>query len=142
MPMDRLQRVATVFKIIENAINRGMTDWPALFVMQQILLADIGNIAVLGVFGEQMVKWLILARPHFGRDGLIPFLRIVENRINVKNHPPKIKHPVPHNLTNAKGSPCDRRGVSRMRAVSAIQYMCHATEIGCRNPLGKRYSFG
>jgi hypothetical protein len=51
-----------------------------------------------------MVKRLILARPDFSRDRLIPLLGIVEYRIHIKNNAPEREYPVPDNLTYAKFS--------------------------------------
>lgn len=73
------------------SIYTGVVDWPLLMVGKQILLAHISDIAVLCIFGEQMVKWLVLRRPHGFWDRLIPFLAIGKNRINVEHHATKIE---------------------------------------------------
>ena len=75
----------------KNSIYTGVVDWPLLMVGKQILLAHISDIAVLCIFGEQMVKWLVLRRPHGFWDRLIPFLAIGKNGINVEHHATKIE---------------------------------------------------
>src|ERR1022692_4132711 len=55
-------------------------------VGQQVLLGDISDVFALRVLGEQMVKRLVLARAHLGRDRLPPFLGVVEYRIDVEHH--------------------------------------------------------
>src|SRR5450830_848331 len=55
-------------------------------VGQQVLLGDISDVFALRVLGEQMVKRLVLARAHLGRDRLPPFLGVVELWIDVEHH--------------------------------------------------------
>ena len=62
-----------------------MPDGATRGVGQQVLLGDIGDVVRLRVLGEQMIEGLILPRPDLGRDGLPPFLRVVEDRIDVED---------------------------------------------------------
>ncbi len=78
-------------------INRAI-----FFVSKQILLADIGNIAALCVFGEQMVKRLVSCWPNFFGDRFIPFFAVREDGIDIKYNAAKIKDPMPNNLTYAE----------------------------------------
>ncbi len=72
----------------------------AALVGQQVLLRDIGDVFGLVVFGEQMIERLILVRPHFGRDRLVPFLGIVEHRIDIEHDAAKRIEAVPDDLAD------------------------------------------
>ena len=52
------------------------------------------------VLGEQVVERLILVRPHFGGDRLVPFFGVVEDRIDVEDHAAERKQPMPHDLAD------------------------------------------
>ena len=69
-------------------------------VGQEVLFGHIGDIAVLVVFGQEVVERLVLAWPHFLGNGLPPFLGIVEGRIDIENHAAKGEDPVLYDLTN------------------------------------------
>ena len=79
-----------------------MADRTLLGIVHQILLADIGDIAALRIFREQMIKRLIL----FGSDmfgyRLIPFFAICKNGVDIKDHTAKIKDAVAHHFANGK----------------------------------------
>src|SRR5207237_2892688 len=70
----------TAVLTIEHGCYRGMVDGFVALVVQQVLLADIGDVSRLGVFGEQVVERLVLRRPKILGNGLIPFLAIREDR--------------------------------------------------------------
>ena len=67
---------------------------------QQVLLADIGDIAALGIFREQMIKGLFLGWPNAFGDRLIPFLAIREDRIDIENDTAEIKDAMAHHFAN------------------------------------------
>ena len=76
-------------------------------VGQEVLLGHIGDIAVLIVFRQEVVKGLVLAWPHFFGNGLPPFLGIVEGRIDIENHAAKGEDPVLYDLTDSEfGESC------------------------------------
>src|ERR1700741_140885 len=77
-----------------------MTDRLARWVGQQVLLGNVGNIFGLGVFGEQVIKRLVLVRAHLGGNRLIPFFGVVELRIDVEHDTAKRKYAVPHHLAD------------------------------------------
>ena len=77
-----------------------MIDGACIGIRHQILLADISDIAVLGIFGEQVVKWLILCWPYSLGYGGIPFFAIGKYRINIEYNPAKIKDAVAYNVTD------------------------------------------
>ena len=68
------------------------------------MLAYISDVTVFGVFGEQMVKWLIFRRTHWLRDRLIPFIAIGKDGINVEHHTAKIEYTVAHHVADGKRS--------------------------------------
>ena len=82
-------------------------------VDHQILLADISDISAVGIFGEQMVKGLVLARANIGGDRRIPFLAIGEDGIDIENHAAEIEQPMTHNIADRKISMRDGRHGNR-----------------------------
>jgi hypothetical protein len=68
----------------------------------EILLRNVGDIFGFGVFGEEVVKGLVLVRPDVLWNRLPPFFGIRENRIHVIDDPPERIFPVPHNLAYSK----------------------------------------
>jgi hypothetical protein len=56
---------------------------------QQVLFGNIGDVFGLRVLREQMVERLVLARANLRGDRLVPFLGIVEFRIDVEYDPAK-----------------------------------------------------
>ena len=77
-----------------------MIDRTCIGIRHQILLADISDIAVLRVFGEQVVKWLILCGSYCLWYGGIPFFAIGKYRINIEHDAAKIKDAVAYNVTD------------------------------------------
>ncbi len=71
-------------------------------VWQQILLADIGDVAAFGIFREQVVKWLIFDRPNGLGYGFIPFFAVGEHGIDVDNDAAKVKNAVADHITDGK----------------------------------------
>ena len=61
--MLRPQIVPPIDQPAEQTVDRRMIDRLVAVVVEQILLADIGDVARLGILGEQMIERLILARP-------------------------------------------------------------------------------
>ena len=71
-------------------------------VRDQILLADIGDVAAFCILGEQVIEGLVLARSKRLGDGFVPFLTVRKDRIDVKNHPAKVEQPVPDNFADGE----------------------------------------
>jgi hypothetical protein len=71
-------------------------------IFQQVLLGYIGRIFRFLVLGEKVVKRLILARSRFGGNGIVPFVCVVEFRIDVKNHATELKQAVFDDLSDSK----------------------------------------
>lgn len=97
-----LERVAAIFKSIEHPRYRRVINRPFFIVRDQILLADISNIAVFSILSEQMIKWLITARTNVFGDCRIPFFAIGKNGIDIKHNTAKFEHAVADNFANAK----------------------------------------
>ena len=89
-------------KTVKNLVDIGMPDGAVLAIGQQILLAYIGGVIAIGIFGQQMIKRLVFFWPCFGRDRIIPFFGIVEFGINIDNDAAKRIQPVPYNRANAE----------------------------------------
>jgi len=66
-----------------------MTKWIARWIGHEVLLRDIGDILGFGVFREEMIKRLILARPGLVGDRLPPCVGIRERRVRVVDDPPE-----------------------------------------------------
>lgn len=71
-------------------------------VRQQVLLADICNVAAFSVFGEKMIKGLLFCWAYCLGYRLIPFFAIREDRVDVEHNPSEIKDPVAHDGANGK----------------------------------------
>ena len=95
-----LGAVVTRVKAFKHQGCMGVPHRLAGLVGQEVLLGYIGDIAVLFVFRQKMVKRLVLAWPHFLGNGLPPFLGIVEGWIDIKDHAAKGEDPVLYDLTN------------------------------------------
>jgi hypothetical protein len=111
MPVLVPKMVTAVGITVEQALDRGMIDHLVAVVMHQIMLADISDIIAFGIFGEEMVEGLILCRANILRDGLIPFLAVGEDGIDVENHPPKLEQPMPHDIADRKARVGNGRGI-------------------------------
>ena len=74
MPVLGLELVAALGEAVEHAADRRMVDRLALVVGDEVLLADISDVARLAVLGEQMVEGLVLVRADRLGDRLIPFV--------------------------------------------------------------------
>ena len=79
-----------------------MANRPMLGIRNQILLADIGDIAALGILREQVIKRLILLGANMLGDRLVPFLAIGKNGVDIKDHTAKIKDAVADHFTNGE----------------------------------------
>lgn len=100
MAMFAPQQVAPVLVTREEAGQCRVIDRFVAVVGQQILLADIGDIARFGVLGEQMVEGLVLGRANLFGNRVIPFVAISEDGVDVEDHAANIEHAVPHDVTD------------------------------------------
>src|ERR1700740_328002 len=67
---------------------------------RRVLLGDGGDVLGLRVLGEQVIERLVLARTPVGRNRLVPFVGVVEFRIDVEDHAAKRIEPVADDLTD------------------------------------------
>ena len=74
----------------------------AAVIGQQILLADISDVAAVGIFRQQMVKRLVPRWLQILWNGLIPFLAVGEDRIDIIDYAAKIKNPVANDIANGE----------------------------------------
>lgn len=84
----------------EKFFDFGVMNLAGLAIAQQILLADIGPVAAVRTFGEQMVKRLIFCRSNRFRYRLIPFLAVGKNRVYIEDNPAKFKYSVANDIAN------------------------------------------
>src|SRR3546814_16179080 len=101
MPMQRTELIFAVRIGAEHAGDGGMVDRLLAVVRDQILLADIGDIAAFAIFGEQVVEGLVLVRPDLLGNGLVPFFGIGEDRIYIDHPAPKTEEAALNENTQA-----------------------------------------
>ena len=94
-----------------------MIDRTGLAVGQQVLLADIGDIARITVLGEQVVKRLLAVGAHFFRDRFVPFLAIREDRIDIEDYPAKIEDFMANNIANPEPRLRALRGIDMLASL-------------------------
>ena len=98
-------------ELVEQFGQSRMVHRATLAIGQQVLLADIGDIAGFAVLGEQVVERLFAVRADFLGDGFVPFLAIGEDRVDIKHHAAEIEHAVTHDIADAKARLCAQRGI-------------------------------
>src|SRR6185295_6878375 len=84
----------------EDFGNVGVADRLVRRIRQQILFRDVSDVFGFQIFGEQVIKRLILVGTYVGGDRLQPFLGVVEHRIDIENDAAERMHAVLHHLTN------------------------------------------
>ncbi len=96
------QLVAPITKRFEHLFNGRMIDRPGFRIAQQILLTDIGDVAVLVILGEEVIEGLFTRGAQFGRDRFVPFFAVGKDRVDIENHPAKIEEFVADDIANGK----------------------------------------
>src|SRR5206468_5304478 len=102
VPVLRPQLVAAALEPVEHARNARVVDRLISLVRQQILLADISDVARFRIFSEQVIEGLILGRPDRLRDRFIPFVAVGEDRVDIEDHAAKVEQSVAHDLADRK----------------------------------------
>lgn len=134
MAVDGTEAVFPIGIVAEQARNRGMVDRLVAVIRDDILLADICDVARFTIFREQMVEGLVPIGAHVLGNGLIPFLAIGEDRIDVEYHSAKTEEAMLHYVANTEtsvgngGSVTGHAGAKRTRAVHAMYVGGHATD--------------
>ena len=62
-----------------------------------------------------MIEGLVLRRPHFLRNGFIPFLGIREDGVDIEDHAPESKQAMADHMADAETRMGDRRRSDRQR---------------------------
>ena len=83
-----------------------MIDRLSRVILDQVLFGDVGDVVALIVLGQQVVERLLLAGAAVLRNRGIPFVGIVEFRIDVENHPAKRVFAVADHLPKMIFSTC------------------------------------
>src|SRR4051812_14702036 len=133
VPVLRAEAVTAGCIVFEQAADGGMLDRLVALVVEQILLADIGDIAAVAIVGEQMVERLVLVRPDLLRDRVIPFVGVGEDRIDVEDHAANVEHAVADHVADGEAGMADRgrgdRGGGKVRTM--LCGTCdHAANVG------------
>jgi len=106
-----LQGVATVFELSKKLPQFRVIYRTLFLVSDQILLADIGDIARLPVLCEQVIEGLILRGADVFRDGIVPFFAVCKDRVDIENHPAKREDAMADDVPNAEACVRYRRGI-------------------------------
>src|SRR5690606_1894078 len=69
-------------------------------VVEQVLLADVGDVGRVLVLSEQVVERLIAARAHLLGDGLVPFLAVGEDRVDVEHDAAEVEQLVAYDVAD------------------------------------------
>src|SRR4029077_7745519 len=96
----RARPIAAAAVLDEDFGDLRMPHRLAAIVRQQILLGHIGDVFGLVVLGEQVIERLVLMRSDFRGDRLVPFVGIVEHRIELEHHAAERIEAVPDDLAD------------------------------------------
>ena len=107
MPIEGAKRIFTVLIAAKQASNRRMLNRLITVVRYQVLLANIGDIATLAVFGEQMIEWLVLRRAHRFGNRFVPLVAVCKYRIDIEHHTAKAHQLMLHHITYAEARVSD-----------------------------------
>lgn len=90
-------------------------------VGDQVLFGHIGDVMGPVVFREEVVEGLVLARAHFLRDRVIPFIGVRKLRIDVENHAPERKQLMAHHLSDLEPGFMAGNGVVEVVGIDRIR---------------------
>ena len=105
VPLRRAHPVAAVLVALEGLLDLRMADGIAGGVGHEVLLRHIGDIFGFGVFSEEMVERLVLARTQLFGNRQPPFLGVGEHRIDVIDDAPEGVSAVLHHLPDPEFGP-------------------------------------
>ncbi len=97
-----LDLIGAVLGAHEDLVDLRVAHWIAGCIGQKVLLRDVGDIFGFRILSEEVIEWLILARPDFFGNGLPPFIGVREHRVDVINNAPERIFPVLDDLTDAE----------------------------------------
>src|SRR5262249_23823536 len=107
----------------------------------QVLFRNVRDVVVLGVFREQVVKWLIAIRPDRFRNLGQPVFGVRKLGIHIEDDPAKREHLVFHHLTYGEFS------FAHVLLLQKLLPVAHVTKVGGRfcsykRPRALRVSWG
>src|SRR3990167_5326999 len=79
------QPIAAIAETLEHLVQRRVVNRPGLCIRLEVLLADIGDIAVLVVLGEKVIERLVTRGTDVLGDRLVPFLAVGEDRVDIED---------------------------------------------------------
>lgn len=106
MTMLGTQAILFAVEAVEHRSDRRVVDRLLAVVGDQVLLTDIGDIGRFRVFREQVIKGLVLGRPHRFGDCVVPFVAIGELRIDIEDDSAEVEQPVADDFADSE--PCLR----------------------------------
>jgi hypothetical protein len=92
----------------------------------QILLTDVGDVFCLCVLCIKVVEGLVSARTNLFRYRLVPFFRVAERRVNVKNYAVKVKKPMLDDLPYIEFGVVDHCLILKKSATSVALFVWFA----------------
>ncbi len=96
----RTQTIIAVAVVDEPVRNIGMPERLRCFVVQQVLLGDVGDVRRLGVLSVEMIVGLIFPRPHILGDRQPPLLRVRELGVDIEDQAAKRIEAMANHLTD------------------------------------------
>lgn len=121
MAVDVPHAIPALGQSLKHRVDLRVINGARAAVFDQILLADIGDIAAVIIFGQQVIIGLILGWADRLWNGVIPFITIVEYGVDIKDYAAKIEHAVAHDIARRKIGLADQWGGI---PVAAILNMC------------------
>ena len=89
-------------EFVEDQRGMGVRHGLAGVVGQKVLFGDIGDVAGLIVFRQQVIERLVLARADFLGNLQPVFIGVGEHRIDIEDHAAEREHPMPDDLADAE----------------------------------------
>jgi hypothetical protein len=96
------QRVVAIVELLEQLFDLGVVHRAAIAVLDQVLLADIGDIGAFLILGEEVVIGLFAPGTKILGDLLVPFLAVGEDGVDVEHHAAKIILTVANDVADGK----------------------------------------
>ena len=101
MAMFAAEEVTALVEAVEEAVDGRVVDLAAVLVGDEVLLANVRDVARLRILGEQVIERLVPGRAQVLGDRLIPFLAVGEFRVNVEDDAAEIEQAVANHVANA-----------------------------------------
>src|SRR5438309_7839956 len=92
--------VPSRLEAVEHGADGGMVDRLVGVVGDEVLLADVGDVGRLRVFGEQMVEGLVPGWPDLLGYRVIPFVAVGELRVDIENDAAEVEKAMLDDVAN------------------------------------------